>query len=129
MSGSGWSAIGMASFSNSAAERCAGAEGGGAGVSTGDCGAAPGAEAAAEAGGPAVPAEGGGAVVAAAGVFCGSFVCCAAPAMAKAKLEQTVSRIENFRFIGCGLSKLVTHGLSVAMPRAWHTYGAARLPV
>jgi len=51
-----------------------------------------------------VPEEGAGAVAAAAGAVCGWFVCCATPAMAKAKLEQTVSRIENFRFIGCGLS-------------------------
>ena len=63
----------------------------------GDCPAG----AVAEAGGPDVPEEGEGAAGAAAGAFCGWFVCCAAPTMAKTKLEQTVSRIVNIRLIGC----------------------------
>jgi hypothetical protein len=45
--------MGIASFSNSAALRWAGAEGGGAGVSVEDCPA----DAAVEAGGPDVPEE------------------------------------------------------------------------
>ncbi len=78
--------MGIASFSNSAALRWAGADGGGAGVSAEDCAA----DAGVEAGGLDVPE---------AEFFGGWFVCCAATASAKTKLQQTVNGIEQIRFI------------------------------
>jgi hypothetical protein len=88
--------MGMASFSNSAADRCAGAEGGGAGVFVGDCDAGLGAVAAE----PDVSGEDEG-TGAAAEFFGGWFVCCApAAVIASSPSKQLrVSRIADICFI------------------------------